>query len=97
MTGINEMNAGGEIMDADRLFKEDAARRYATQDGRLVRWLKPPAPGSRAELVSSLFWTAFGVFCIVGGLAMMLGMGFLPAMGVSLVVFAMLRIFMNVG
>jgi len=60
----------------------------------MVPWFKTPEPGSNAEIIGSMLSTAFGVFCIVGGLAMMLGMAFVPATGVSLAVFAMIRVFM---
>lgn len=94
MSGFDGLSAGVERDEADRLFRETAARQAHRNDGRLVPWFKGAKPGSTAEIVGSMLSTAFGVFCIVGGVSMMLGMAFIPATGVSLAVFAMIRVFM---
>ncbi len=94
MAGIDHFADGIGRKETERLFRETAARQRPRGDGRLIHWLPAPLPGSTAEVVGSMASTAFGVFCIVGGLSMMLGMSLVPAVGVSLAVFAMIRVFM---
>jgi hypothetical protein len=94
MQGTDSLNVGLPRDETDRLFRETAKRQRPGSDGRLVTFFNAPKPGSTAEQLSSMASTAFGVFCIVGGLAMMLGMAFVPATGISLAVFAMIRVFM---
>lgn len=97
MSGFDDLGAGVRRQDADRLFQETAARQRCRGDGRMITWFNAPEPGSRAERIGSTVSTAFATFCIVGGLSMMLGMAFLPALGVSLAVFAMIRVFMGMA
>ena len=95
MAGLQKLNAEIVGSEADRLFREEKARRQPKGDGRLVTWIPAPKPGSDAEILSSMLWTWFGVFCVVGGMAMMLGMSAILATSVSLVTFAALRVFIE--
>ncbi len=94
MSGTDSLNGALANDETDRLFRETAKRQRPRSDGRLVTLFSQPKAGSTAEQLSSMASTMFGVFCIVGGLSMMLGMAFVPATGVSLAVFAMIRVFM---
>lgn len=91
MSRIDDFETGMSRTEADRLFREDAARRL-NADTRLVKWFGAPETSAQAERAGRLLTTAFAVFCIVGGLAMTLGVALLPASALSAVAFVVLAL-----
>ncbi|MGI1662393.1 hypothetical protein ACRDNQ_09130 [Palleronia sp. KMU-117] len=87
MSRTDDFDIGLSRRDADRLFREDAARRRDA-DPRLIRWFAPSGDTHGDDRIGRLLTTAFAVFCIVGGLAMLLGMSFVPAALLSASAFA---------
>jgi hypothetical protein len=87
MSRTDDFDIGLSRRDADRLFREDAARRRAA-DPRLIRWFAAPGTTTSDDRIGRLLTTLFAVFCIVGGIAMLLGMAFVPATLLSTAAFA---------
>ena len=86
MARIYDLQAASPRSEADRLFREDAARRRGA-DLRLLKWFGPAVDGDRGEWMGRMLTTAFTVFCIVGGIGMALGVTLLPALLASGLIF----------
>jgi hypothetical protein len=91
MSRIDDFETGMSRTEADRLFREEAARRVEA-DGRLVKWFGDAEANAQAERAGRLLTTAFAVFAIVGGLAMTVGVALLPASALSAVAFVVLAV-----
>jgi hypothetical protein len=91
MARVEDLETAVSRREADRLFREDAVRRRSA-DPRLVKWFGPPAGGREGERTGRLLTTAFTVFCIVGGIAMALGVTLLPATALSALTFVVIGI-----
>lgn len=86
MARIDDLETAVPRSEADRLFREDAAR-TRNADPRLLKWFGTAVDSDRGEHMGRLLTTAFTVFCIVGGIAMAFGVTLLPALLISALVF----------